>query len=313
MSVPILACEGVSKRFGEVTALENLDLEIPAGEFAVIVGASGCGKTTLARMLVGLDRQTSGEILLDGQPVLGGRSREGARLARRVQYVFQDPLSSLNPRKTIRQILEAPLRHLLAMPQADRAARLQDLMDAVRLRPEFLERYIRVGVETGIPLMIPGSHLTLLKRQYRDEAIERLKRRGEWRGQHVELPASVERAPEVGRRVWDAGLPVLDDLHNTSYGWRLEKGVEPSDENLRELKVTRYSQALRELRPGITMMIMHCADPGPAFDRISSSGPTRKGDMLAMLDPRLQKVLDEEGIVLATWRELGERRRWVGR
>ncbi|NIR82131.1 MAG: ATP-binding cassette domain-containing protein [Gammaproteobacteria bacterium] len=144
--------EQVTRRFGgerrllgrgkpAVHAVQGVSLKIRRGETLGIVGESGCGKSTLARMLVGLDRQSSGEILLNGQGIRGLRGRERVRLARRVQYVFQDPLSSLNPRKTIRQILEAPLRNLLSMRRADREARLQELMEAVRLRPEFLERY----------------------------------------------------------------------------------------------------------------------------------------------------------------------------
>ena len=152
MSAVLLAVEDVTRRFGggrrllgqsrpALHAVQDVSLEVRRGETLGIVGESGCGKSTLARMLVGLDRPSEGAIRFGGEDVtaLRGEARRG--LARRIQYVFQDPLSSLNPRKTIRQILEAPLRHLLAMPGEDRKARLEELMDAVRLRPEFLERY----------------------------------------------------------------------------------------------------------------------------------------------------------------------------
>ena len=152
MSAVLLAVEDVTRRFGggrrllgqsrpALHAVQDVSLEVRRGETLGIVGESGCGKSTLARMLVGLDRPGEGAIRFGGEDVtaLRGEARRG--LARRIQYVFQDPLSSLNPRKTIRQILEAPLRHLLAMPGEDRKARLEELMDAVRLRPEFLERY----------------------------------------------------------------------------------------------------------------------------------------------------------------------------
>ena len=152
MSAVLLAVEGVTRRFGggrrllgrsrpALHAVQGVSLEVRRGETLGIVGESGCGKSTLARMLVGLDRPSEGAIRFGGEDVtaLRGEARRG--LARRIQYVFQDPLSSLNPRKTIRQILEAPLHHLLAMPGEDRKARLEELMDAVRLRPEFLERY----------------------------------------------------------------------------------------------------------------------------------------------------------------------------
>jgi hypothetical protein len=189
---------------------------------------------------------------------------------------------------------------------------LDSHMGTLFATPAFLERYIAVGVETGIPIMFPGGHNTLLRKQYRDEAVERLERLGKWDGTEPPPPPELAQAPEIGKQIWAAGLPVLDDLHNTSYGWVPEEGAAASAEALRELKVERYSEALRSLGPGVTMVILHATDPGPHFDRISSSGPTRKGDLLAMLDPRIERVLEEEGIGLTTWRELGERRRAVG-
>jgi len=142
----------VSRRFGggrslfggakpAVHAVQGVSFEVEKGETLGIVGESGCGKSTLARLLVGLQRPSEGEVLLDGARVHDEAAFDRRALARRVQYVFQDPLSSLNPRKTIRQILEAPLVHLRAMPAAQRRTRLAEIMDAVRLRPEFLERY----------------------------------------------------------------------------------------------------------------------------------------------------------------------------
>jgi hypothetical protein len=178
---------------------------------------------------------------------------------------------------------------------------------------QFLERYVKVGIETGIPIMIPGGHNTALRRQYHDEARERLERSGQWRGQELPEPPELARAPEVGKLVWSAGLPVLDDLHNTSYGWRPAAGSAPTDEALRAMKVERYAQAVRDLRPGVTMIILHATDAGAAFDRISGSGPTRRGDMLAMIAPELREVIEAEGVILTTWRELKQRRDAVDR
>jgi peptide/nickel transport system ATP-binding protein len=92
-------------------------------------------------MLVGLDRPSGGSISLKDADISGLTGRDARALARKVQYVFQDPVSSLNPRKTIRQILEAPMRYLLGLGTAERGKRLDELMDAVGLRREFLERY----------------------------------------------------------------------------------------------------------------------------------------------------------------------------
>ncbi|MGD1877722.1 MAG: ABC transporter ATP-binding protein [Kiloniellaceae bacterium] len=151
MSV-LMEARDVTRRFGggrtllgkpkpTVHAVQGVSFELRRGETLGIVGESGCGKSTLARLLVGLQRPSGGEVLLGGARVHDPAAFGRRALAKRVQYVFQDPLSSLNPRKTIRQILEAPLIHLLGMPSRARRDRLAEIMDAVRLRPEFLERY----------------------------------------------------------------------------------------------------------------------------------------------------------------------------
>jgi peptide/nickel transport system ATP-binding protein len=116
-------------------------MKVTPGQTLGIVGESGCGKSTLAKMIVMLDRPTRGTIRfkdLDLEKMKGEKRR---RLRSQVQFVFQDPLSSLNPRKTIRQILEVPLKKLARMPLKQRENRLNELMDLVKLRPEFLERY----------------------------------------------------------------------------------------------------------------------------------------------------------------------------
>lgn len=124
-----------------VHAVRAVDLEICKGETLGIVGESGCGKSTLARMLVGLDSPSRGDITLEGQSLARMIATDKRALAKRIQYVFQDPVSSLNPRKTIRTLLEAPMIHLLGLDKAAREKRLDELMEAVNLRSEFLSRY----------------------------------------------------------------------------------------------------------------------------------------------------------------------------
>ncbi len=119
-------------------AVHPTDLTVRRGETLGIVGESGCGKSTLARMLVGLQPPSAGRIEIEGKAL---DRADPAAFGRRIQYVFQDPVSSLNPRKTVRQILEVPLIRLHGMGRAARAARIAELMEAVNLRPEFLERY----------------------------------------------------------------------------------------------------------------------------------------------------------------------------
>ena len=118
--------------------MKGVSLEVAPGETLGIVGESGCGKTTLARMLVGLIPPTDGRIEINGTDRRGDSTR---RFGRDIQYVFQDPTSSLNPRMTIRDILGVPLRHLHGMDGPARAARIREIIDAVNLREEFLDRH----------------------------------------------------------------------------------------------------------------------------------------------------------------------------
>jgi peptide/nickel transport system ATP-binding protein len=124
-----------------VYAVQSADLTVRGGETLGVVGESGCGKSTLARMLVGLDAPTEGTIKLEGRDVTEMAGLDPRALAKHIQYVFQDPVASLNPRKTIRQTLEAPMYRLLGLDKAAREEKLRELMAAVSLREEFLDRY----------------------------------------------------------------------------------------------------------------------------------------------------------------------------
>lgn len=119
-------------------AVADVSFSVTRGTALGVVGESGCGKSTLAKTIMGLHEPTGGQVLLDGQDV---RDIPRKEFARRVQFVFQDPYSSLNPRKTVRQTLDAPLRHLAGLDRAARAARTAELLSLVGLRPEFIDRY----------------------------------------------------------------------------------------------------------------------------------------------------------------------------
>lgn len=122
----------------QVRAVRPLSLTVQTGETLGIVGESGCGKSTLARMLVGLEPPTTGTIEIEGRAF---DNADPAAFGRMIQYVFQDPISSLNPRKSIRAIMEAPLRQLHGMDRAARAARISEIFASVNLRETFLDRF----------------------------------------------------------------------------------------------------------------------------------------------------------------------------
>lgn len=156
MSAPLLSVEGVERRFGgraswldrltgrprsAVQALRGVDFELWAGETLGVLGESGCGKTTLARVVAGLERADAGLVRLDGKRIDDGRAPDGQPIATAIQYVFQDSASALNPRKTVGESLAAPLVHLQRMKRAERERRLHELSESVGLDPGMLSRY----------------------------------------------------------------------------------------------------------------------------------------------------------------------------
>ncbi len=158
-------------------------------------------------------------------------------------------------------------------------------------QPKFLMRYAKVGMEEKIPILFPGGHASLIVAA-------------------SNVPPSMQQmVKQVGQQLWEAGLPVLDDLDGSSYGWKLPAGTPATDANLQRFKTQKYIQLLNTAKPGLTYIIMHCTAPTPTFDQISDSGQVRKGDLLAMLDPALRAYVKKEGIIITTWRELMERRK----
>ena len=195
-----------------------------------------------------------------------------------------------------------------------RPTHLDSHMGTLFATPDFLERYIKVGADYDIPIMIPGGNNTLLKQGYREESIRRLKAAGQYKeGMEVPIPEAVNKAEEVGQMVWQAGLPVLDDLHTVSGDWKLPEGVEKSEENIRDLKVQKFMEAFEQMQPGVAMFIVHCTDITEVFPQISGSGFSRKGDLLAMMDPRLKAYIEKNNIKMTTWRELKSRRDLIGK
>jgi peptide/nickel transport system ATP-binding protein len=149
MSAPLLEVKGLSKSFpvhdslgrrsGEVKAVDDVSFAIPRGAVYGLAGESGSGKSTIARLIMGLAKPTAGDILLDGESITGAT---GSRAyGRKVQMVFQNPGSSLNPRRTVGQSIAVPLdAHKLARGRA-KTARIGELLEMVQLPAEFASRY----------------------------------------------------------------------------------------------------------------------------------------------------------------------------
>ncbi|OKK06288.1 peptide ABC transporter ATP-binding protein [Streptomyces sp. CB03234] len=150
------------KQIGAVKAVDGVSFALDPGETLGIVGESGCGKSTVAKMLVSLERPTSGQILYKGEDItkLSGRALKAVR--RNIQMVFQDPYTSLNPRMTVGDIIGEPYEiHPEVAPKGDRRRKVQELLDVVGLNPEYINRYPhqfsggqrqRIGIARGLAL-----------------------------------------------------------------------------------------------------------------------------------------------------------------
>ncbi|MHB8674725.1 MAG: ABC transporter ATP-binding protein [Candidatus Limnocylindrales bacterium] len=135
--------EGLFRRRARVIrAVDGVSFTVRRGRTLGLVGESGCGKSTTGRAILQLYRPTAGEVLFENQDLckLGGERLRQMR--RRMQMIFQDPYSSLNPRRSVRDILSDPLEiHHLATTQKARDARVAELLELVGLNPAFAERY----------------------------------------------------------------------------------------------------------------------------------------------------------------------------
>ena len=137
----LVSVQDLTVAFAGRVVVDRVSFTLDRGETLALVGESGSGKSTLARMLVGLEVPTSGEMIIAGRPWHHLHAAGPREFGRAIQYVFQDPVASLNPRKTIAQILDAPLRLLRGYDKLRRQARARELLDAVQLPSAMLERY----------------------------------------------------------------------------------------------------------------------------------------------------------------------------
>ncbi|EPZ5823133.1 MULTISPECIES: dipeptide ABC transporter ATP-binding protein [Klebsiella pneumoniae complex] len=154
LATPAIRVEGISKRFSlgkqALQALDSVSFEVRRGSTHALVGESGSGKTTLARILLGFERADAGQVIIDGidagQVIIDGidaghLSREAQRqLRRKIQFVYQNPFASLDPRQTLFAIIEEPLKNFERLSAATRRQRVESVAARVALAPELLSR-----------------------------------------------------------------------------------------------------------------------------------------------------------------------------
>lgn len=143
-------------------------------------------------------------------------------------------------------------------------------------QPQFIQRYVELGMQKGIPVMMFGGHMQHIAAEA---------------GQFKPLLRS------LAEELWNAGLPVIDDLV-----------TRPTNGPEYEKRKTELITLLREMKPGITQIIVHCTEPTEVFSYISGSGQARQAELRLMTDPDVKAFIESEGIVLTNWRELKERR-----
>ena len=170
--------------------------------------------------------------------------------------------------------------------QVDRAERLgmpithlDSHMGTQFARADYFERFAKVGIEKGIPILAIGGPAT--------HAL-------------TENPEAAGKLREWIPKIWNAGLPVIDDLHTDSYEW---KAAEKTD---------KFMALLKELKPGVTEILFHASIPTEDFPLITSSSQARLADARALTDPVVKKLIEQRGIILTTWKELKERRKKAG-
>lgn len=150
------------KKGDVVHAVSDISLDIYRGETLALVGESGCGKSTLGRLLLRMTEPTSGDVRFDGAEITGLKSDQMREYTRKMQFIFQDPYASLDPRMTVFQIIAEPLgTHRACKTKEELRSRVVELMETVGIRPEFSNRYPhqfsggqrqRIGIARAIAL-----------------------------------------------------------------------------------------------------------------------------------------------------------------
>ncbi|NLU67329.1 dipeptide ABC transporter ATP-binding protein [Streptomyces sp. HNM0574] len=152
----------LKRQVGAVKAVDGVSFTLGRGETLGLVGESGCGKSTVAKLVTHLEKPTSGEIRYKGEDITGLSGKALKAVRRNIQMVFQDPYTSLNPRMTVGDIIGEPYDiHPEVAPKGDRRRRVRELLEVVGLNPEYINRYPhqfsggqrqRIGIARGLAL-----------------------------------------------------------------------------------------------------------------------------------------------------------------
>ncbi|MGV3771764.1 MAG: polysaccharide deacetylase family protein [Verrucomicrobiales bacterium] len=156
---------------------------------------------------------------------------------------------------------------------------LDSHMGTLFARADFFERFAKVGIEKQIPILAPGGHMTHV-----------MKENG--------LIAAARKS--AINKIWDAGLPVIDDLHTSALSWSPEE------------KKAKLMKVLSELKPGITEILFHCSAQSDNFHLVTGTHRSRWADVQVLVDPDVRKLIEDKGILFTTWRELKQKRDAVG-
>jgi peptide/nickel transport system ATP-binding protein len=138
---PVLSVRGLCARYGPSPVLSGIDLDLSPETCLAVVGESGSGKTTLARCVVGLHKEWTGAVTFEGAALAAGARRRPKAVLQRIQYIFQNPYTALNPRKTVGQILSQQLEHFTSLSFAERSEQVMRVLGEVSLGQDFAGRF----------------------------------------------------------------------------------------------------------------------------------------------------------------------------